>query len=84
MINQKCEICKAFATGLDKYPHNNDPKTCIMGRKDYIRNLPPEKQIKQLVIYEQLSPEMGEYINKLAKERKRTPLEILEEEGMEV
>ena len=84
MINQKREMCKACALGNEKYPHNGDLKSCIKGRKEYLKLLPDKEQIKQLIVGERLSKSMAEYICNLAKERKKSPLEVLEEEGLEI
>jgi hypothetical protein len=85
MINQKREICKACALGNEKkYSHNGDLKSCIKGRKEYLKLLPEKEQIRQLIIGERLSKEMAEYICHLSKERKKTALDVLEEEGLEI
>jgi len=45
MINQKREICKACALGNEKkYSHNGDLKSCIKGRKEYLKLLPEKEQ----------------------------------------
>jgi hypothetical protein len=78
------EICKACAIGSEKYPHNGDPKTCVKGKVEYLKQLDADEQIKQLIIHERMSIELAEHIEQLAKQRKKTPLEILQEEGFEV
>ena len=75
-------MCKACATGNDKHPHNGDPYSCVKGRNELIRGMKPEEQILQLIIHERLAQSMAEYIMDLAIARKKTPLEIVEEEGL--
>lgn len=75
-------MCKACATGNEKHPHSGDPKTCIQGRSEYIRNLPAEKQMAQLIIHERIPAAMANFITALAAERKKTPWEVIEEEGL--
>ena len=82
MIQEKRQLCKACATGIEKLGHNNDSKTCIRGRMEYIKNLSPEEQMVELVTHERLSQSMAEYIFNLALERKKTPFDIIQEEGL--
>ena len=81
-IQESKVMCKACAIGNEKYPHSGDPKTCIHGRSEYIRQLPPNQQISQLIIHERISISMANHIATLATERKKTPWEIVEEEGL--
>jgi hypothetical protein len=80
MVQEQKQICKACALGNEKYPHNGDYKTCIKGRLEYIKHLPPEEQLTELIIHERISPEMAEFIFLLTKERDKTPFELFQEE----
>jgi hypothetical protein len=82
MIQEKREMCKACATGNEKRAHNGDLRTCIKGRSEYIKHLPPKKQMEELIIHERLSKDMADFIINLALERKKNPYDILEEEGL--
>jgi len=84
MIREKVEMCKACATGNEKHSHNGDPNSCIKGRMELIRHLKPVEQIEQLMIHERLPASLGKFILKLSKERKKTPIEIIEEEGLDL
>jgi Asp-tRNA(Asn)/Glu-tRNA(Gln) amidotransferase B subunit len=82
MIQEQKHICKSCALGTDKYGHNSDPKTCIKGREEFISHLSTKEQIQQLIIHERISTEMANFILSLSKERNKTPLEIIQEEGL--
>lgn len=82
MIQEKRQLCKACATGNEKLEHNGDIRTCIKGREGLIELMPSEQQIRHLIVHERLSLEMAKYIQELATERKKTPLEIIKDEGL--
>ena len=84
MIQEKRVMCKACATGNEKHLHSGDSKTCIQGRSEYIKNLPADQQITQLIIHERIPMSMANFIAKLATERKKTPWEIIQEERLEL
>jgi len=75
-------MCKACATGNEKHPHNGDTKTCILGRAESIKHLPAKQQLNELSIFERLPSDMVKFIETLAKERKKTPLEVMLEENL--
>lgn len=82
LINEKRQNCKACASGNEKLAHNSDPKTCIQGADEYLRGLSNKDQLSALVVRERLSREMVSFISKLATERKKSPLDVLIEEGL--
>ena len=82
MIQEPKQMCRACATGIEKFGHNSDPKTCIRGKEEYIKNLSVEDQMEQLIIHERLSQEMACFILSLANERHKSPLEVIQEEGL--
>jgi hypothetical protein len=84
MFNQETKICRACATGNKKHAHSNDPNSCVYGRDELLRNLPPEEQIKELMIHERLSPEMANHISLLARDRNVLPVDILSVEGIKL
>jgi len=53
-------------------------------KKGIFKTSSGKRTIRQLIIGERLSKEMAEYICHLSKERKKTPLDVLEEEGLEI
>jgi len=82
MLQEKRQLCRACALGDNKLSHNGDPYSCINGREELIKYLPAKEQLVQLLIHERLSHDMLEYIEALAKERNKTPIEIIREEGL--
>jgi hypothetical protein len=56
--------------------------TCVQGRIEYIKSLPEEDQITEILVHECLSQQMAEYIFDLANQRNKTPAEIVIEEGI--
>jgi hypothetical protein len=82
MIQQPKQICRACATGIEKFGHNSDPKTCIRGKEEYIKHLSVDEQMEQLIIHERLSQEMACFIYSLSQERNKSPLEVIQEEGL--
>ena len=68
--------------GNDKYPHTNDVRSCIHGREQYISGLPAKDQLRELIIHERLSKEVADQIWALSVAREKTPLEVMQEEGL--
>lgn len=83
MLSDVPEICKACATGLNKYRHNMDLNTCRYGRLAAIELLETdEEKIESLRVEERLNPYLAKMVVSLAKERGKTILEVLREENL--
>jgi hypothetical protein len=74
------EICKACGTGNKKHKHNYDTKTCRYGRLQALSFLTEKEQVEALRAEERFSLSMAEMIVGLAKERKKSILEVMQEE----
>lgn len=73
-------ICPACATGLPKKKHNYDVKHCRLGRLQHIGTLPADQQVELLFVEERLARPLAEMVVKLAAERNKSLLEVLQEE----
>lgn len=77
-----CSICAGNTKLSRGKEHTLDPISCRPGRELWYRSLSNEEQMEQLRTYEILSTKLATYIWELSVARNKSPLDIMNDEGL--